>query len=341
MSAGTAPPLALVTGASGMLGRATVEVLLATGVRVRVFVRRSSDIGYLRGRPVEVVYGDAADRPAIRQATAGVDLLFHIAGYLSARAPFETDPGPLPAVYQQANVAFTEYLLAAAREVGVRRFVYASSASVYALEAPVPTPEEAPLRPESHYGRSKLLAEQAVAAAGVPFTIVRPSVIYGPGDRYFTPAALRLVRLPLLPLVNGGRTLLDLIYAQDVAEFLWVVAQAEVAIDRIYNAGPGVPTSLRDLAAAYRTLTGRGPVIVSVPPGVPRRLVHWVGPLIRPVLARVAPGSEAALSAYGVELMTRDIQLDMSRAAGELGYRPRFDLPMGLAAVLGRRRRGS
>ncbi len=330
-------PLALVTGASGMLGRATVEVLLAAGVRVRVFVRPSSDIRYLQGRPVEVVHGDAADRPAIQRATAGADLLFHIAGYLSARAPFETDPGPLLAPYQQANVAFTESLLAAARKTGVQRFVYASSASVYALDAPVPTPEDAPLRPESHYGRSKLLAEQAIATASVPFTIVRPSVIYGPDDRYFTPAALRLLRLLLLPLVNGGRTLLDLIYVQDVSEFLWLVVQEEAATGRIYNAGPGVPTSLRDLAAAYRALTGRGPTIMSVPPGVPGRLVRWGGPLVRPVLARLAPGSEAALSAHGVELMTRDMQLDMSRAETELGYRPRFDLQMGLAQVLGLR----
>jgi NADH dehydrogenase len=167
----------------------------------------------------------------------------------------------------------------------VRRFVYASSASVYALEVPVPTPEDAPLRPESHYGRSKLLAEQAIATAGVPFNIVRPSVIYGPGDRYFTPAALRLLRLPLLPLVNGGRTLLDLIYVQDVAEFLWQVAQAEVATGRVYNAGPGVPTSLRDLAAAYQALTGRGPTILPVPAGVPSWSVRWLGPPLRPVLA--------------------------------------------------------
>ncbi len=155
----------------------------------------------------------------------GVNVVFHLAAYLTVNAPFGADSGD-PAEwerYKRINVDFTEALLEAARAEGVEHFVYVSSNSVYDLHAPIPTPEGAALKPGSLYGRSKVMAEGLVQAAqdeGLPTTIVRPAVIYGPGDRYFTPAALKLARMPLLPLVNGGRTLFDMVYVADVVELL-------------------------------------------------------------------------------------------------------------------------
>lgn len=322
---------ALVTGASGMLGRHLVHVLLEAGLSVRAFVRNDSDVQHLTASGVQLCYGDAVDVPAMRRAVRDVDLVFHLAAHLTAGAPFGA--GDDSSLYHTVNVAFTEHLLAAAHKCGVSRFVFASSSSVYAPQAPVPTPEEAPLRPTSAYGRSKVAAERRVRAyqeRGLSTVIVRPAVIYGPGDRYFTPAALQLARLPLLPLVGGGRTLFDVVYARDVARLMYCAAQSGAATGAVYNAGSGRPTTLRDLVAAYRRLTGRNPRIVSLAPAVAR----IVGPVARPFLARLAPGAEAALTPEGITLMTRDMHLEMSRAAEALGYRPRFTLQEGLAETL-------
>jgi len=325
------PTSALVTGATGMLGRHLVELLLQQGVTVRAFARPGSDVSHLRAAGVDLVYGNAGDVEAIRRAVEGTDILFHFAAYLTVSAPFGA-AGDSP-LYQSVNVDFTEHLLSAARESGLSRFIFASSNSVYALDAPVPTPEDAPLQPLSAYGRSKVAAEAHVRdyqQRGLATTIVRPCVIYGPGDRYFIPTALSLARLPLLPLVNGGETLFDMVYARDVASLLWRAACSAQAIGRIYNAGPGQPTTLRQLVEAYRRLTARGPKIVSIAPAAARRF----GVFGRPLVSRLAPGAEAALTPEGLALMAHDMHLDMSRAAQDLDYRPQTSLEEGLRRTL-------
>jgi nucleoside-diphosphate-sugar epimerase len=327
---------ALVTGASGMLGRHLVDVLLGAGVRVRAFVRPESDIGHLHCPPCELAFGDAQNREAIWRAVEGVDMVFHLAGYLSVAAPFGLEEAVEP--YRTVNVAFTEELLAASAACGVGRFLFCSSNTVYALDVPVPTPEEATRgeatrRPHSVYGRSKLAAEERVGIyqrRGLPTTIIRPTIMYGPGDRYFTPTALRLARLPLLPLVNGGNNFFDLAYVRDVAELFWTAAQSEAAVGRIYNAGPGQPTTLAQLVQAYEALEGGAPRVVSITPRVARRLSF----LTRPIMAHVAPGSEAIMAPQGIELMATNMHVDMRRAACELDYRPRFTLQEGLRQTL-------
>jgi nucleoside-diphosphate-sugar epimerase len=318
-----------------MLGRYLVRHLLEQNIQVRVLVRPSSEIGFLSGQGVQIVSGEPEDSKAIQQAVAGVQTVYHLAAYLTVNAPFGADSSD-PAewdIYQRVNVDFTGALLEAAADAGASRFIYVSSSSVYDLQAPVPTLEDAPLNPGSLYGRSKVMAEalvQVAHGAGLDATIIRPAVIYGPGDRYFTPAALQLAKMPLLPLVNGGRTLFDMVYVADVVELLWRAGQSQTAAGRIYNAGPGQPTTIRDLVEAYRQLTGRGPRILSVSAGAAARFA----PLSRLFLARLAPGTEAAMTPAGIRLMSQDLHLDMSRAEKELGFRPGYSLKDGLAQLL-------
>lgn len=325
----------LITGASGMLGRHLVQHLLNQSVRVRVLVRPSSDIAFLNGQAVEIVTGETTDSNAIETAMAGVTGVFHAAAYLTTNAPFGADSGDPEEwqKYKQVNVDFTEMLLAAAIRERVGRFIYVSSNSVYDLKAPAPTPEEAELNPGSLYGRSKLMAETLVREAqkeGLSTTIIRPAVIYGPGDRYFTPAALQLARMPVLPLVNGGRTLFDMVYVADVVELLWLAGQLAQADGRIYNCGPGRPTSIKKLVDAYRQLTGKGPRVLTISAGSAARFA----PFTRRFLAQIAPGAEAAMTPKGLQLMSQDLHLDISRAEKEMGFRPRFSLVDGLAATL-------
>ncbi len=324
----------LVTGATGLLGRHLVDTLVEARVAVRAFVRRGSDVRRLAQQGVQLAWGDGGDLAAIGRAVAGVDVVFHAAGYLTANAPFAVDDSEEDALYQAVNVDFTEAVLAASVQAGVERFLYVSSSSVYAPDAAVPTPEEGSLGPTTAYGRSKLAAEEAVRSyqqGGLAATIARPPLIYGPDDRYFTPLALRLARLPVLPLVNGGRALMDLIYARDVAELLWRAATRPEAVGRVYNAGPGDPTSLRALVESYRALTGRGPRILPVSPALAGRTA-WLSQLL---MGPVMPEARAALSPQGVAMMARDLHLSMDRAAAELDFRPRYDLENGLRETLG------
>jgi nucleoside-diphosphate-sugar epimerase len=314
-----------------MLGSQLVDVLLAAGIEVRAFVRPSSDVRLLTSLPVDVVRGDLGDLDAVRRAVAGVNWVFHAAGYLNVGSPFDSSGSS--SQYKTVNVDLTESLLEASLEAQVERFIYVSSSSVYDSEADVPTGENAPLGPISDYGRSKLQAEEFVRtyqAEGLNGTIIRPCVTYGPGDRHFLPVALKLTRLPVLPLVNAGRNLFDIVYVRDVADLALLAAQFDVAIGKVYNAGPGVPTSLHDLIDAYRRVTGRGPRIVPVS----AEAVRSSASPSRWLLARFAPGAEAMLTDTGLALMSKDIHLEMSQARIDLGYAPRFSLEQGIAATL-------
>ena len=316
---------ALVTGATGMLGSDLADLLLTKGIRVRAFARAGSDTTRLERAGVTIFRDD------IDNAVAGVDWLFHAAGHLTVSAPFGA--GADEPAYRQTNVDLTQRLLTAAKGAGVARFLYVSSSSVYDIDAPIPIDEQASCRPVSAYGRSKVAAEAVVGAAqaaGLATTIIRPVVIYGPRDRYFTPTALNLARLPLLPLVDGGRRLFDLIYVRDVSCLLLRAASVPTAAGRVYNAAPAAPTSLADLVAAYTSLTGRGPRLLAATPA----LVRLTAPLVRPWLSRLAPGAEASLTPAGIELMRRDLRLDMGRAQAELDFTPTYDLRHGLAATL-------
>jgi len=328
---------ALVTGATGLLGRHLVDVLVAEGIAVRALVRAGSATRHLEGHGVDLIYGAAGNQRALHAAVNGVDIVFHLAGYLTANAPFAVDSGEADKLwpqYKAVNVDFTEDLLQAALETGAARFLFVSSSSVYSPTVDVPTGEDALLQPSSTYGRSKILAEEKVGAyqaRGMATTIVRPSIIYGPGDRYFMPIVLRLARLPLLPLVKGGHNLMDLVCAIDVANLLWCAATCELAIGRVYNAGPGRPTTLRDLVETFRRATGKGPIIVPVPLGVAAHTAWLSRRMAKPFFPEV----ESALTRRGIELMSRDLHLDMSRAVKELNFQPQFDLERGLALILG------
>ena len=322
---------ALVTGATGMLGSHLVERLLTAHVEVRAFVRPTSDTHYLETLPVEIVTANATDRAAIRQAVAGSHWVFHLASDFDAGSAFRTGEGLEK--YNEADLHLTEGLLLASQEASVRRLVYASSVSVYSLNAASPIAESAPLDPVSDYGRSKLAAEGRVRAyqqQGLPTVILRPCIIYGPRDRHFLPAALRLAQLPLLPLIDGGRNLIDLVYAGDVAELMWKATQSDAAVGKVYNAASGAPRPLRELLGDYRQLTGRAPRTCAMSAGAFERFAR----LTHRYWGRYAPGLESLLSPVGVSYMGRDVYYDVSRARSDLDYAPQVNFKQGVALTL-------
>ena len=315
---------ALVTGASGMIGAAIVDALLARGHSVRALVRASAKVDPLLLKGVDLVVGDLGDAESLRQAVQGVDAVFHAAAALGFQAT--------AAVMDDVNVGGTERLLAASRAAGVGRFVYISSVAVYGPHEP-PIDEATPQQPSDPYGRSKQAAEAAVMRAyaqGLPTVILRPCIVYGAGDRYFLPTVLQLTRLPIVPLPDGGDTLIELVYVTDLAEAALQAATRAQAVGQAYNITDGRPTTLRDIIETYALLTGHGPRIVSLDLD---RLVRLSGAL-REALLPLAPRVAYLLDTDRLANLRHDIHYDIAKAERELGYAPQIGLYEGLRRAL-------
>jgi len=261
----------LVTGATGFIGRAVVAALAADGHDIRAAVRRPPQPAF--GSGVEVVqHGDLAQPVDWRAALVGVDAVVHLAGIA------HIGRGVPPEAYDRVNRRATAELAAAAAQAGVRRFVFVSSIRAQSGPAADHALTEADAAaPVDPYGRSKLAAEAAVRAAGVPFTILRPVALYGPGMkgnfRLLARAAASPLPLPVKDLGNR-RSLLGI--DNFVSALRFVLASPQTEGETYVVADPGMPPRLSDVFATLRQARGRRPFVVPMPTHyleIPLRLI--------------------------------------------------------------------
>lgn len=266
-----------LTGGSGFIGSHVAREFLAYGWHVRALVRRPDRPGLLPAE-AEVVPGDLIGAAIPRRALEGCAAVVHCAGTTRARNLEE---------FRRVNVEGTAALARAARAVcPAATFVHVSSqAAAGPSRAGAPVREADPTAPISAYGRSKLEGELAVMRHHRgPWCVVRPSVVYGPGDPGLL-SMFAIVARGVAPVVAGGRRLIQLLAAEDLARILFAVAQRpDLHGRRAFAAGDTV--SMGDLVrevAALRTPRAR-PVPV---PGAALRCLGLLASL-RGALTRTA-----------------------------------------------------
>ncbi len=250
----------LVTGATGFVGSHVVTAFAQYGDMVRAVVRQPPLPPFAAG--VEVVqHPDLSQAVDWAPALDGIEQVIHLAGIA------HTGRGVAPELYDRVNHLATAELAAAAARAGVRQFIYISS--IRAQSGPAADhalTEHDAAAPTDAYGRSKLAAEAAVRAAGVPFTILRPVLLYGPGMKGNFALLLRAARsywpLPLKDFVNR-RSLLGI---DNFISALKFVLSTPAALGETYVvADPGIPPRLADVMATLRKAAGRWPLIVPLP----------------------------------------------------------------------------
>ena len=249
----------LITGATGFVGRAVVTAFATADRTVRAAVRRPPQPPFAAG--VEVVqHPDLSQSFDWAPLLAGVDQIVHLAGIAHTG-------GVAPELYDRVNRQATAELAAAATRARVRHFVFVSS--IRAQSGPSAdhalTEHDEPA-PTDAYGRSKLAAEAAVRSAGVPFTILRPALFYGPGVKgnfaLLLRAALSPWPLPVKDFVNR-RSLLSV---DNFISALNFVLSSPATIGETYVlADPGIPPRLPDLIATLRKAQGRWPLVLPLP----------------------------------------------------------------------------
>lgn len=313
-------PTALVTGATGLVGSHIVERLQREDWRVRALVRSPFEARWLEAQGVELHTGDILDPSSFSRAAAGCDVLFHTAATVVTRGGWET--------FRSLNVEGTRHAVDAAAGAGAR-LLQVSSVAVYGPTARYRgaghrTDESTPLSPlppRALYARSKreseAIALDAHRTGRVWATAIRPDVIYGPRDRQFTPRVARLLSSHVAPLVDGGRAVLAIVHAANVADAAVRAATSDVAGGKAYNTANDFDVTVREFVRLAAQGLGHRVLTPTVPLVVARAGLQ----VLRAMLALTGVGG-GVVSASSLDLVTRDNPFSSDLAKRELGWSP-------------------
>jgi nucleoside-diphosphate-sugar epimerase len=256
-----------VTGATGFIGRHLVARLIARGDQVRAIVRpESRAFDRLPLPPGAAVIRAALEEASLRDAFRQVDVVVHLAGVVSSVRD---------RVFQDVNVEGTRTVAAAARTADAYLVDVSSLAAAGPAPLSAPRTEDDPPTPITEYGRSKLGGERAIAAmAGLRWTVLRPGIVYGPGDRAFLPLFEAAAR-GVMPLVGRPGASYSVIHVEDLVGAIAAAIDRGLEGDTIFVAHPQ-PASTRQLAEGVRDAVGRSTVTIPVPMSL-TRLAAWAG----------------------------------------------------------------
>lgn len=314
----------LVTGATGFTGGHLARALAARGDEVRALVRDVSRAGDLAAAGVKLHQGDLRDRNAVAAAASRVQVVYHIAAiYRQA--------GLRDAEYRAVNAEAVRTVIDAASAGGARRVVHCSTVGVHGDVDHPPAGEDAPLKPGDIYQVTKLegeaIAREAGKATSLEVVIVRPTGIYGPGDRRLLKLFRGVARRRFV-ILGDGQIFYHLTYIDDLVEGFRLCGTVPAAAGRTYILAGGEVTTLNELVG-----------LIAEEAGVPPPRLHL------PVWPFWAAGAacETLCGPFGIEppiyrrrvdFFTKSRAFDIARARAELGYAPAVGVREGIRLTL-------
>ncbi|MDD2901033.1 MAG: complex I NDUFA9 subunit family protein [Syntrophales bacterium] len=227
----------LVTGGTGFVGRYVVRELLARGHEVRCLVRPGSVGKVAAGEGMEVFTGDALHPEAVVRAAAGCEAVVHLVGII------REFPGR-GVTFEQVHVQATENVVNAAKDAGAQRFLHMS-----ALGA---RPE-----PADPYHVTNFRAEELVQQSGLPYTIFRPSVIYGPEDQSINLFIKQIKTLRIVPVIGNGLYQMQPVPVATVAQAFALALELSQTENKTYEVGGPEPLTFNAIIDTLAEVLGR------------------------------------------------------------------------------------
>jgi nucleoside-diphosphate-sugar epimerase len=285
-------PVALITGAAGVMGTRLCERVRSAGWEVRALVLPGDALrSRVEALGCEVREGDVSHAASIAGLCEGVDTVYHLAAVIVSHDA---------SVFRRVNLEGSENMVREASRAGVRHFVYVSSASV---TYPRRTP----------YAESKLAAEGVVSSAGLGYTIARPTLVYEPGGGQELMMFLDyLRRFPVVPFIGKGSALKRPVWSGDVVDGLSRLLGSQVALGKVYNLSGAEVISMLELARLLLAHHDQARPIVPVPVPLCRALAA-----LGALLMKRPPLTHNAIAG-----VVNDADLDPGLAIQELGYSP-------------------
>jgi nucleoside-diphosphate-sugar epimerase len=298
----------LVTGSSGFIGSALTSALAKVGHHVRAASRKRTAIADAPG--VEwVEMPDLEHKVDWAPLVGGMDIVIHLAA-IAHRSHIDSGQ------YTRANRVATASLAQACAESGIKRIIFMSSIGAQAGSAAdnVVTETDEPW-PITAYDRAKLAAEEEIRRSGVPFSILRPVIVYGPGAKANIAMLMRIAALPL-PLPFGAfRNRRSLLSIDNLVQAVMLCLDNPETIGRTFIVCDLEPITLADMLATLRRAAGRSPNLVPVPPLLVRALV-------------IAAGRQSLWDRIGRDLVASSADLQ------NVGWSPRVETREGLHAMV-------
>ncbi len=313
-------PSVLITGANGFVGARLCRTFVAAGFDVFAGVRKTADLCALDGLAVTFRHGDIMCLDGLGRVVEEVDYVVHNAGIVKAKSE---------AAFMAVNVDGVRNVCeaVAAHNLSVKRMVLMSS-----LAAGGPSVDGRPVReedtphPVTTYGRSKLAGEQVAMsfADRLPLVILRPSGVYGPGDREvfsFFESLNRHIR----PYIGDSSRKLQLVHVDDLCRAVLAACKRDIPSGRIYHIAEPRAYSLREMISILQKACGRWAVPLHVPSGVFRLIAAISEGVLRLV------GATPMLTREKAGELLAEWEVDVTRAEKELGFVAQIPFEQGAA----------
>lgn len=319
----------LVTGATGVVGGATVRALLAEGHTVVTAQRGElpTDLSELGAEQSRV---DIRDQDSLVRVMQGCDAVVHAAAKVDVVGPWSD--------YFDINVEGTRAVIAAARACGVHKFVYVSSPSVAHAGRPLVGADAAPADPDSarsHYSRSKGIAECEVLAADrddFRVLVLRPHLVWGPRDTQLTARIVQRARAGRLILIGTGGALIDTTFVVNAGEALAAAVNRAAdprAHGRVFVVSNGEPRTVAEMLTRIARSAGAGDPKATVPFVVART----GGSVVSSVWQRTGRSGEPPMTAFVAEQLATAHWFDQSLVRSVLEWSPRISIDEGFSQL--------
>src|SRR6266849_6199348 len=311
----------LVTGATGFLGSALVTELVRQKQAVRILARDEQKARAQCGDAVTIIRGEITDVEQVARAVDGVSIVYHLVGKLY-------HPSIPAKLYQLTHVEGTRILLnACTGQSQLQRIVHCSTTGVHGVTGKTPVAEDAPFAPTNPYEATKLegelLALKTYREQGLSVTVVRPGLVYGPGDLHLL-GFFASIKKGLFRVIDGGKALLHPIYIDDMTSAFLLCAERPKAIGQSYNIAGEHPVTIRELSTSIAHSLDRELPKGSIP--------LWLANLASDIFSVIPgiKGENVPLTRSRVQFLTRSRVYDISKAKSELGFDPIVGLEIGM-----------
>lgn len=310
----------LLTGVTGFIGGHLAERLHGAGWAVRGLARDPGDATALAAQGIEIVRGSLLERASVAAAVPGCDAVIHAGAWTGG-------PGVSDADAWTTNVAATGWLLEAARQAGVGRFIYLSSVAVYGLNPAAVIDETAATPPVGQlYPDSKIAAETLVRGAGeqgLATTIVRPASTYGPRGGAWTVGPVEQIKAGRLVLLGRDQGLVNPGYIDNFVDGVLLALASPAAVGETFNICDGATVTYRDFYLRYAAMLGKTD-LRTVPAFVAKGAASPPGRWLRRLMGKQPPGP------WSLHFRFNPSRFSIAKASRLLGYTPQITLDEGM-----------